>query len=42
MKPKNLVSILVNDSQTLEAEMEFDEFESLVLSPEDENFYDSE
>ena len=39
MMPQYLVSILVNDPQILEDEMELDEFESPVLSHEDENFY---
>ena len=42
MMPQDLVSILVNNPQNLEDEMELDEFESSVLSHEDENFYDIE
>ena len=42
MMPQDLVSILVNDPQNLEGEMELDELESPVLSHEDENFYDIE
>ena len=42
MMPQDLVSILVNDPQNLEDEVELDEFESSFVNHEDENFYDIE